>query len=449
MGEKVTVSIRDSSMVKPAEESTPRGPLWLSNLDLVFPPLHTPSVYFYRPSYGHEHNFFHPEGLKQALIKALVPFYPMAGRLKLNDQDGRLEVDFNAEGVLFVVAESFSTVDDFGDFASYPNFLPLIPRIDYAAGISSYPILVLQVTYFKCGGVSLGVAIEHHIADGVSALHFVNTWSSIARGDLSNITPPFMDRTLLRARDSPQPEFPHTEYHPSPEMKSASDEHLQTTSNITTSRFRFTQEQLSLLKAKSKEKGDGQNTNTINYTTFEMLAGHIWRCVCKARKLPDDQDTKLYIPIDGRNRLRPPLPPGFFGNAIFRTTPIAAAGDLQSKPTWYAASCVRSALVRRDDAYLRSVLDFLELHLPCNPQLVTGFPTIRCPNFLINSWIKLPIHDADFGWGRPIFMGPGRPFVSDGRCLLLPSTTNDGSISIILCLQSEHMKLFSKLLYDI
>ncbi|KAI5337527.1 hypothetical protein L3X38_016798 [Prunus dulcis] len=149
MGEKVTVSIRDSSMVKPAEESTPRGSLWLSNLDLVFPPFHTPSVYFYRPSCGHEHNFFHPEALKQALIKALVPFYPMAGRLKLNDQDGRLEVDCNAEGVLFVVAESFSTVDDFGDFAPSPNFLPLIPHIDYAAGISSYPILVLQVLMLK------------------------------------------------------------------------------------------------------------------------------------------------------------------------------------------------------------------------------------------------------------------------------------------------------------
>ncbi|PQQ08427.1 shikimate O-hydroxycinnamoyltransferase [Prunus yedoensis var. nudiflora] len=273
----------------------------------------------------------------------------------LNDQNGRLEVDCNSEGVLFVVAESFSTVDDFGDFAPSPNFLPLIPRIDYA------------------------------------------------------------------------PAYPHIPFW----------------------FYRFTQEQLSLLKAKSKEKGDGQNTNAVNYTTFEMLACHIWRCVCKARKLPDDQDTKLFIPIDGRNRLRPPLPPGFLGNALFRTTPIAAAGDLQSKPTWYAASCVRSALVRRDDDYLRSVLDYLELHLPRNPQLVTGVPTIQCPNLSINSWIKLPIHDADFGWGRPIFMGPGRPFVLDGRCLLLPSTTNDGSISIILCLQSEHMKLFSKLLYDI
>ncbi|KAH0982926.1 hypothetical protein GBA52_010103 [Prunus armeniaca] len=69
----------------------------------------------------------------------------MAGRFKLNDQNGRVEIDCNAEGVVFVVAESSSAVDDFGDFAPTPDFLTLIPTTDYSGGISSYPILVLQV----------------------------------------------------------------------------------------------------------------------------------------------------------------------------------------------------------------------------------------------------------------------------------------------------------------
>ncbi|CAB4303518.1 unnamed protein product [Prunus armeniaca] len=83
MTEKVTVSIRESTVVRPAEESTPRGSLWLSNSDLAFTPFHTSSVYFYRPS--GELNFFDQRVLKQALSKVLVPFYPMAGRFKLND----------------------------------------------------------------------------------------------------------------------------------------------------------------------------------------------------------------------------------------------------------------------------------------------------------------------------------------------------------------------------
>jgi shikimate O-hydroxycinnamoyltransferase len=28
------------------------------------------------------------------------------------------------------------------------------------------PLFLLQVTYFKCGGVSLGVGIYHNMADG-------------------------------------------------------------------------------------------------------------------------------------------------------------------------------------------------------------------------------------------------------------------------------------------
>lgn len=131
-------------MVKPAAE-TPRRVLWNSNLDLVVPSIHTPSVYFYRPNGAA--NFFDPDVLKQALGKALVPFYPMAGRLR-RDDDGRIEVDCNAEGVLLVEAQSNSVIDDFGDFAPTPELRRLIPPVDYSAGIESYPLLVLQVCLF-------------------------------------------------------------------------------------------------------------------------------------------------------------------------------------------------------------------------------------------------------------------------------------------------------------
>ncbi|XP_062007954.1 shikimate O-hydroxycinnamoyltransferase-like [Rosa rugosa] len=432
----VSVTVKESTIVKPSEEMAPRS-LWNANVDLVIPSMHTPSVYFYRPNGAS--NFFEPRVLKHALSKALVPFYPMAGRLK-RDDDGRIEIDCNGEGVLFVVAETSSVIDDFGDFAPTLELRKLIPTVDYAAGIASYPLLVLQVTYFKCGGVSLGVGMQHHVADGFSGLHFVNTWSDMARG-LDLTIPPFIDRTLLRARDPPQPEFPHIEYQPAPPMKHPQQSTKPGAEETTIAIFRLTREQLNTLKAKSKEDG-----NTVNYSSYEMLAGHVWRCACKARELPDDQDTKLYIATDGRSRLQPPLPPGYFGNVIFTATPIAVAGDLQSKPTWYAASKIHNALVRMDNDYLRSALDYLELQ-PDLSALVRGAHTFRCPNLGITSWVRLPIHDADFGWGRPIFMGPGG-IGYEGLAFIIPSATNDGSLSVAISLQSEHMKSFSKLLYD-
>lgn len=299
----------------------------------------------------------------------------------------------------------------------------------------------MQVTYFKCGGVSLGVGMQHQAADGFSGLHFVNTWSDMARG-LDLTIPPFIDRTLLKARDPPRPAFDHIEYKPPPAMKSTNAQSGQESTAHAVGIYKLTREQLNILKAKCKEDG-----NTVNYSSYEMLSGHVWRCVCKARGLSDDQDTKLYIATDGRSRLQPPLPPGYFGNVIFTATPLAVAGDLVSKPTWYAASRIHDALSRMDNEYLRSALDYLELQ-PNLSALVRGPHTFRCPNLGITSWVRLPIHDADFGWGRPIFMGPGGIFC-EGLAFTLPSPTNDGSLSVAIGLQPEHLKAFEKLLYEI
>jgi shikimate O-hydroxycinnamoyltransferase len=132
---------------------------------------------------------------------------------------------------------------------------------------------------------------------------------------------------------------------------------------------------------------------------------------------------------------------------IFTATPIAVAGEMQSKPTWYAAGKIHDALVRMDNDYLKSALDYLELQ-PDLSALVRGAHSFRCPNLGITSWVRLPIHDADFGWGRPIFMGPGG-IAYEGLSFILPSPTNDGSMSVAISLQAQHMKLFEKFIYDI
>ncbi|KAI9089539.1 hypothetical protein K1719_029144 [Acacia pycnantha] len=147
-----------------------------------------------------------------------------------------------------------------------------------------------------------------------------------------------------------------------------------------------------------------------------MLAGHVRKNVCKARGLPHDQETKLYIATDGRSRLKPALPEDCFGNVIFTASLVALAGELVSNPNWYAASKIHNSLVRMDNEYL--------------------------------SWVRLPIHDADFGWGRPIFMGPGG-IAYEGLSFIIPSSSGDGSLSFAIALQPGHMKVFQDLLYDI
>ena len=70
------------------------------------------------------------------------------------------------------------------------------------------------------------------------------------------------------------------------------------------STFKLTVDQLNILKAKPNI----ENADTTKYGTYNILTAYLWRCISNARGLSNDQGTKLYIPIDGRSRLNPPVP---------------------------------------------------------------------------------------------------------------------------------------------
>ncbi|KAK4487072.1 hypothetical protein RD792_006387 [Penstemon davidsonii] len=430
------IHTKDSTMMKPVE-ATPNGNLWISNIDAVMPIYHIPTVYIYRRPIGAA-NFFDTAVLKAALGRALVPFYPAAGRLSMNE-DGRIEINCNGEGVLFVEAESDGTLDDLGDFTPKPELkISLIPAVHYSKQIWAYPLVLLQVTHFKCGGVCLGVKVEHHLSDGLSALHFINTWADIARG-LDITIPPVIDRSLLSARRPPQPQFDHIEYNqPAPTMKVPSNASLETILSV----FKLTRDQLNALKSKCKDKEDD-----VTYSLYEVLAGHIWRCVCKARGLYEDQETSINIPLDGRTRLQPPLPRGYYGNVIFPNRRVALSGEIQSKPLKHAVSIIHDAIIQMNNDYVRSTIDYLELQ-PDLKALAIGAHTFKCPNLGINSWVRLPIYDADFGWGKPVYVGPGA-IPCEGQITVLPSPVNDGSLLLSVPLPKEHMKIFGEILYEI
>ncbi|MCO5568838.1 hypothetical protein L7F22_022539 [Adiantum nelumboides] len=214
------ITLKSSTIVKPATE-TPKCIVWNSNIDLVIPRIHIPTVYFYKTE-GAVNNTFDCVHLKESLGRALVPFYPMAGRLKDKGR-GRIDINCNGDGVLFVEAVSDGCLSEYGEyFAPCMKMRQLIPQVDYSKGHSSFPLLVLQVTFFNCGGVALGVGVHHHVADGLAALWFLNYWADVARG-VEKVVKPFFDRTLLKARDPPKPKFQHAEYQLPPPLLKAKD----------------------------------------------------------------------------------------------------------------------------------------------------------------------------------------------------------------------------------
>ncbi|KAK9213522.1 hypothetical protein WN943_002910 [Citrus x changshan-huyou] len=429
-----TIHVKESTIIRPAQE-TPRHCLRLSDLDLLMPASHIPSVYFYRrPNYPS--NLFEGGLLKEALSKVLVPFHPLAGRLG-KDENGRIEIKCNGKGVLFIEAETSCVTDDFGDFESCLKLVQLVPPVDRTKDAYFHPLIMAQVTHFKCGGVSLGLMMHHLPMDGTTAYHFMNSWAEMTRGIPISV-PPIFDRTILDVGVPTSPSFHHIEHDPPPFMNSPT----QNPQAISTAILKLSPDQMNILKEKSK----GDHGSTVKYTRFEIVAAHIWRCACKARGLSVDQATKLDIPTSGRFKLNPKIPFGYCGNVGFCTTPMALSGDIQSESLNCTTERIHEALKMTDDKYMKSGHAYLKQQ-PDLTVIRRDAKISNCPNLLTTKLADMPMYEVDLGWGRPVFTMPVSGV--DGEVFILPGPTNDGSWSVAVGMETSHLQHFNKFFYDI
>nr|CAB3472322.1 unnamed protein product [Digitaria exilis] len=391
------VQVLESSFVSPSEP-TPTEGLWLSPLDLVLANRgHTPTVYFYRSNDAATADFFDVARLKEAMAKALVAFYPLAGRLGV-DSDGRIEISCNGEGALFVVARAAElTIEDVKDFKPSPELRrQFVPRIE-----PSSVILAVQVTFFKCGGVALGTALHHVAIDASSAFHFFQTWSAFSRDsdDHAAVELPCHDRTLLRARSPPtvHPDALTTFY---PLIT-----YIEPSGPLAGEVFTISRDQIASLKRLTCG-GDGATTST-----FCAVSALLWQCVCIARRLPPNSEARLDILANIRRRVKPPLPDRYFGNALVRLGVTAAVGDIVSEELASVAGRIRRAIGRMDDGdgdMVRSAIDYYEMVVARKEKKDDGArrskATLPETELQVVSWLGMPMYDADFGWGKPLVM---------------------------------------------
>lgn len=104
--------------------------------------------------------------------------------------------------------------------------------------------------------------------DGLCAMEFVNAWSETARG-LDLKTPPFLDRTIIKARDPPKIEFQHNEFAQIEDISNTKK--LYEEENMLYRSFCFDTEKLDMLKKKATEDGVLEKCST-----FEALSGFVY-----------------------------------------------------------------------------------------------------------------------------------------------------------------------------
>lgn len=279
--------------------------------------------------------------------------------------------------------------------------------------------------------------------DGVAAMEFVNSWAETARGSPLSL-PPFLHRSLLAARSPPQIRHPHPEFselrHPSAavlpprrreEEQEQEEEEEEKEEFLQYRSFCFSPEQLEELKRRATAEGE-----LAGCTSFEALAGLIWRARAAALRLPPSQPTKLLFAVDVRRRVAPPLPPGYFGNGMVLTCASGAAGELVGRPLGFTVREVQRAIRRVDDDFVRSAVDFFE---------VTRARPSLAATLLVTAWSKLPFHVADFGWGPPLQAGPAA-LPEKEVALFLSHGRERKSVNVLLGLPTAAMDTFQRLL---
>lgn len=142
------VTVHSSSMVFPSQE-TKRKSMFLSNIDQVLT-FDVQTIHFF-PAHGDFPPQVVAEKIRDTLGKILVDYEYLAGRLKLNAETGRLEIDCDASGAGFVEASSEYCLDEVGDLV-YPN--PAFGQLVDSTNLDMFkqddrPLCILQVINIK------------------------------------------------------------------------------------------------------------------------------------------------------------------------------------------------------------------------------------------------------------------------------------------------------------
>ncbi|XP_068638366.1 benzyl alcohol O-benzoyltransferase-like [Aristolochia californica] len=387
---KFSVRRQEPTLVPPAQ-STPHEFKPLSDIDDQESLRHqTPIVQFYvrNPSMDGRDP---ASVVKQAIARLLVFYYPFAGRIR-EGPNGKLIVETTGEGVMFIEAEADISLQEFGDWQPpCPCIEELLYDVPGSAAVVGGPLLLIQVTRLTCGGFVFGVRMNHAMCDGAGIGQFMVALGEVARGLHVPSVVPVWKRELLNARDPPRPTFSHLEYDEGTTSVQLDDKVERC--------FFFGEKEIQALRQKLPESLRGCKQ-------YDLLAATLWRARTSALRIPDDEEVKLLCVVNARTRYSPPLPVGYYGNAIGLPTVVTTAGELLRAELRDVVEMVREATEKVTDEYMRSTVDTIVAKgRPCASVVGT---------YHISDLTGHGFGNVDFGWGPAVYGGIARVGTNPG-----------------------------------
>ncbi|KAK6156109.1 hypothetical protein DH2020_010357 [Rehmannia glutinosa] len=291
-----SVHVKEAFFITPSQP-TPNHTLQLSALDSQ---LFVRFTFEYLLVYEPRHVFDRAaikNNVKSALGRALVPYYPLAGRVRARADGLGLEVVCRAQGAVFIDAVSDCTVSEFEEGPKRRDQWRKFLSLHVVDVLKGGPPLVVQLTWLSDGGATLAVGFNHCMCDGIGSGEFLNLFAELAMGNrgLAELkSKPVWSRHLLDWTGHTNP-LGHPEFRSVPDLCGFISRYAR--ERLTPTCIPFDEKQLNELKKSTK----------FTSTSFEVLSAHVWRSWARALKLPSNQIVKLIFSVNIRDRVEPAL----------------------------------------------------------------------------------------------------------------------------------------------
>ncbi|XP_061362513.1 stemmadenine O-acetyltransferase-like [Gastrolobium bilobum] len=416
---KVEVELISKQVIKPSSPTPNHLRHYkLSLLDQLTPQLNNSMVYFY----AHESMSITDDPsnhLKKSLSQALSYYYPLAGRHVDNTF-----VECNDEGVPYLEAKvSYCKLNDVLENPIPSEVSKLLP---FAMDEIVDTLLGVQLNVFDCGGIAIGICMSHKIGDALSFFGFIQSWTTIARGearDHEGIKTRFISATLFPPRDmswyDPNKIIPKDE-------------------NIVSKRFVFDATVIDALKAKYEDMMALQKTPS----RVEVLSTFIWTRFMATTQVASKGHRSYVVAhtVNLRSRMDPPLPAYAFGN-YYRAATMFPLLDYKGECCDLVRN-LRVEIKKIDNDYilkLQEGIEYLNSLREDFKRLAKNEEKEIVP-FTFTALCRFPVYDADFGWGKPTWVGP--PAWKVKNVAIFIDTKLGGGIEAYISMTEEDMVEF-------
>ncbi|CAI9264072.1 unnamed protein product [Lactuca saligna] len=382
----------------------------LSLLDQLSPSVYPPIIFFYDP----KPNSNLAPRLKTSLSRVLSSFYPYAGRV-----NGDVFVDCNDAGIPYSEATvdcSLSYVLQQYDLNLMKQFVPLTEESENPD--HTIPLLV-QVNYFKCGGIAIGACSSHKIGDASNFFSFIREWANFSLSDNPVLVPEFSISSL----------FPRIGF-----LNFNTGIKIPTNEKLVRKRFVFSASSISSLKAQ-----------TSSSSRVQAVTALTWKCAMNAVKKPEITSSMAMTLVNMRGRLNPPLPETSFGNFVGSFLAEKSFDDGGEIELRGLAGQLRHGFKEFCDVYMKQVQDskdgiFAILNYSKKIGEMLGRDGTEV--FTFSSWCGFPLYEIDFGWGKPRWISVTNTPFKNG--IMMMDTKEGNGIEVWANLEEEVMAIFEQ-----